>query len=69
MDELQHIFLGLLTRNRYDGPVTVSCNWKALDAKRDKFRDSEEKMLLLLKRDYGLTDVEGKKILITFEES
>ena len=49
--------------------MTVSCNWKALDAKRDKFRDSEEKMLLLLKRDYGLTDVEGKKILITFEES
>ena len=45
-------------RNRYDGPVEISLNWTALDAKRDKFRQSEEAMLVLLKRDYGLTDVE-----------
>ncbi len=46
-------------RSRYDGPVTVSGNWTALDAKKDKFRETEEKMLILLKRDYGLTDIEG----------
>ena len=50
------------SRSRYDGPVKVSTSWRALDAKRErsKFGESQEKMLKLLKRDYGLTEVEGR---------
>jgi len=37
-------------------------SWSALDAKRerDKFAETEDKMLALLKRDYGLTDTDGE---------
>jgi len=52
--------INTLFRNRYDGPVVVSSSWSALDAKRerDKFGQTEDKMLALLKRDYGLTETE-----------
>ncbi len=60
-DNLALHTINLLFKTRYDGPVTVSTTWEALDAKRhrNKFGPTEERMLTVLKRDYGLTDGDG----------
>lgn len=61
-DNLALHTMNTLFKTKYDGPVTVSSSWSALDAKREreKFGDTENRMLILLKRDYGLTEVEGE---------
>ena len=53
--------INTLFKSKYDGEVKVSVRWAAMEAKRGgrkKFGPTEEKMLTLLKRDYGLSENE-----------
>ncbi|TRY63467.1 hypothetical protein TCAL_11839 [Tigriopus californicus] len=59
-DNLALHTINTLFKSRYDGAVEISVSFSAKDAKkdRDKFGPTEEQMLTLLKKDYGLTEAE-----------
>lgn len=68
-DNLALHTINTLFKSKYDGQVTVSVSWNAIDAKlvgRAKFGQTEERMLALLKRDYGLSESEGKQHMCIF---
>ena len=63
------MFFHFKIKTRYDGPVEVSTTVKAKDAKREReaFGEVETKMLKLLKRDYGLTELAGNVRIIVID--
>ena len=65
-DNLALHTINTLFKADISGKADVSFQWKALDAKkvgRAKFGETEERMLGLLKRDYGLSDGDAGELV------